>query len=314
MNEIETSVIMSTYNESKEYLCKAIESILKQTYRQFEFIIVIDNPEDQVIKCIVNGYLEKDNRIRILNNEKNKGLAYSLNRAAEVAKGKYIARMDADDISLQDRILKEVSFMENNHFDMVSCQSILIDEAGNEIGSARHSAKNPNRELLVYNFIIHPGVVMRTEVFKELGGYRNFYKSQDYDLWLRMISKNYRIGILEECLLKYRVREGSITGQNMLEQFYISEYQRKLYRERVKCGKDSFSEEHLREYLQSKKITPEKNRRYTESRKYMDMAIREIKNRDIRFVMSLLRALMKYAYVPIWSIKAFLQMLVYRNS
>lgn len=314
MKTIEISVVMSTYNEPKEYLSEAIESILKQTYQQFEFLIVIDNPQNQEIQQVVSYYSGKDSRIQVIYNEINMGLAYSLNKAAGVARGKYIARMDADDIALPERFYRELMFLEKNDFDMISCHSVLIDEEGHETGSVRHLAKNPNKELLVYNFIIHPGVMMKTEVFRKLGGYRNFYKSQDYDLWLRMVSNNYRIGILEECLIKYRLRGNSITEKNMLEQFYISEYQRKLYKERKKTGKDSFSEGNLQEYIQKKGITPEKNCRYTKSRKYMDMAIIAAKTKDMKFIPFLFQSLMLYAYVPVWSIMAFIRMRVYKSK
>jgi glycosyltransferase involved in cell wall biosynthesis len=108
------SAVMSVYNESEEYLRKSIESILNQTYTDFEFIIILDNPDNKKARDILKEYENKDDRIVLLENEKNIGLAPSLNRGVKVARGKYIARMDADDIALPQRFEKQVYFLENN--------------------------------------------------------------------------------------------------------------------------------------------------------------------------------------------------------
>ena len=105
------SVIMSVYNEPEYMLSEAVNSILKQTFRDFEFIIVNDNPKTSMLNSIKKA-CGNDDRVRILNNEENLGLARSLNKGIEVAVGKYMARMDADDISREDRLAVEVEYLE----------------------------------------------------------------------------------------------------------------------------------------------------------------------------------------------------------
>jgi len=122
------SVLMSTYNESELELRLAIESILNQTYRNIEFIIVSDNPQNTMLQNIINEYQKKDRRIKVILNNENLGLPRSLNKGIEQARGKYIARMDADDISLPNRIEEEMDFMLINNLDMVAALQINIDE------------------------------------------------------------------------------------------------------------------------------------------------------------------------------------------
>ena len=108
------SVLMSVYNEPEEWMRVAIDSILGQTFTDFEFIIINDNPKRKLNREILSDYAKQDKRIVILENEENIGLTKSLNKGLKVAKGKYIARMDADDISLSDRLEKQVNFMEEH--------------------------------------------------------------------------------------------------------------------------------------------------------------------------------------------------------
>ena len=174
------SVIMSVYNEKLEWLSKAVESILNQTYKDFEYIIIIDNPNlDKSAMDYLENKATNDARIRIHRNEKNIGLMNSLNVGIKLAKGEIIARMDADDISLPDRFERELKFMQQNNFDLVSGNRIDIDENGKEIGRAIHVMDNPQKHLPYTNFIVHPSVMVRTDVMRELGGYRGFYNSED---------------------------------------------------------------------------------------------------------------------------------------
>lgn len=250
MNEI-VSVVMSTYNESEKELRMAIESILLQTYNNIEFIIIVDNPNNDEIKNVLLEYSERDSRIKIIFNESNLGLAMSLNKGIHLAKGKYIARMDADDISFPNRIIKEVEYLQHNDFDMVVTNRIDIDESGNTLPSKSHLPSNKiiNRLLPVGNFITHPSIMIKTEVICQLQGYRNFSSSQDYDLWLRLIDKGYKIGILDEPLLYYRIRMSSISQRDKYKQYLLNRYQKELHNERNLDGNDSFSIENLEKYL-----------------------------------------------------------------
>ena len=167
------SVVMSVYNESEEYLRKSIESILNQTYTDFEFIIILDNPDNKKAKDILKEYENKDGRIILLENEKNMGLAPSLNRGVKVARGKYIARMDADDIALPERFEKQLYFLENNQ-DYAVCftQVFFIDEDGNLLDRENSDVMTDEqirKVIFIHNPLHHPTAMIRKHVGDELG-------------------------------------------------------------------------------------------------------------------------------------------------
>ena len=113
------SVIMSVYKESPQILEQAIESILNQTFRTFEFIIILDNPSNFEAEKIIRKFSNQDNRIIYVKNEMNMGLSKSLNKAILISKYEYIARMDADDISLPTRLEDQLLYMKKNNLDLV---------------------------------------------------------------------------------------------------------------------------------------------------------------------------------------------------
>ena len=108
------SVIMSVYNEKSIYVEKSIDSILNQTYNDLEMVIVLDSPDNETLLRILKEYTHKDARVKLLINDRNSGLAMSLNRAIEVAQGEYLARMDADDISKPERLERELEYLIKN--------------------------------------------------------------------------------------------------------------------------------------------------------------------------------------------------------
>lgn len=285
------SVIMSVYNEKNIWLRKAVESILGQTYKDFEYIIIIDNPvlNEEAVQYL-RETAEADWRVRLHFNEKNLGLMRSLNIGIGLAKGSYIARMDADDISFPDRLEKEVRFIEDDHYDMVSANRVDIDEQGNEISRLIHYKNIPEKHLPYSNFIVHPSVLVKTEVIKSLGGYREFYNSEDYDMWLRILSSGYKIGILDEYVIYYRIRQTSMSLKNKLETYYITKYQQQLYWERINNGRDSFSVKRFKAYMEEKDISEKENLKYCKFRENMDIAIMEFKDRNIGFIGYLMKA------------------------
>ncbi|MEM2115951.1 MAG: glycosyltransferase [Candidatus Woesearchaeota archaeon] len=207
------SVIMSVYNEPESYLRKAIESILNQTYTDFEFIIILDNPKNEKLDKIIKEYLEKDKRIVYLKNIKNLGLAGSLNQGIRIAKGKYIARMDADDISLPNRLKIQVEFMEKNkEIDLLFTFYNLIDEKGKFLGRIHPSINgkihNPKKYFLMNKlYIHHPTLLVKSKILKENMYDETLRSSEDYDLWLRLFkNKNkYVFYILPQYMLNYRI-------------------------------------------------------------------------------------------------------------
>lgn len=248
---INMSVIMSCYNERKPDIIKSINSILEQTYKLFEFIIIVDNPKNNEIIETIKKF--KDKRIKVIINEKNIGLAESLNKGISIAKGKYIARMDADDISLPNRLKMQFDYLESHpNIDVVGSNRITIDENDEIIADNLKlpiSDKKIKKQLPYASVIIHPSVMFRKNKILSIGKYRAFPAAQDYDLWLRCLTSNYNFYNIEVPLIKYRIRKNSISKSNTLKQFLISLYIIQLFKERNKKHADSFSVENLNKYL-----------------------------------------------------------------
>lgn len=211
------SVIMSVYNEPEEWLRESINSILGQTFVDFEFIIVNDNPEREDNRRVLGECVRRDERVIVLHNEKNIGLTRSLNRGLEVARGKYIARMDADDISLPVRFEKQVSFLEE-HLDIGVCGA-NIQFFGSKKGEQKYPEQDEDCFLFQRSPFAHPVVMIRASVLKDNGLLYNpdFRYAQDYELWSRMQGMTH-FHNLQEVLLKYRVTDKQITRKNNREQ------------------------------------------------------------------------------------------------
>lgn len=253
---------MSVFNEKIEWLKESVNSILNQTYRNFEFIIVVDNPSIEKEKVL---YLQDvaltDDRVLLTFNESNIGLALSLNKGICLSKGEFIARMDADDISELDRLEREMSFMSKTNADMVSTNGVVIDDNSNYVRNMGEKPFDPTELLPFANMILHPSVLIKKSVLESVGLYRNFRRSQDYDLWLRLLTSGFIIRILNERLLRYRISNSNLTNSNRLEQYYSHLYQQKLFLKRKKTGFDSYSDDDFKKYLNSKRITTKKNNR-----------------------------------------------------
>lgn len=203
MNKPKVSIILPVFNKEK-FLKKAIESILTQTFKNFEFLILDDGSTDNSLK-IIKGF--KDKRIKVFSNKKRQGLAKGLNFLIKQAKGEYIARMDGDDISLSDRLKEQVRFLDK-YFQIALTGSWvkIIDNKGKVVGEFKHPIeyKEIRKIILNYNPFVHPSVMFRKKIFKKLGGYdeRLFY-SQDYDLFLRFVA-NYSCANMPKFLLRFR--------------------------------------------------------------------------------------------------------------
>ena len=253
MDDKKISVLMSAYNEPLEYVKVAVESILSQTYDNFEFIIVMDKPDNQELSDYFFSVSKKDHRVTVLVNEKNIGLAMSLNKALNASTGQIIARMDADDYSKPDRLERQLDVLTRRKLDILGCTVDKIDEKGRVwgvIGSYSDKPEDYAKLLPIQNVLVHPSIMIKREVITDVGGYRNFSSCQDYDLWLRLLSKGYRFGVTDENLFQFRRHRNSISATKRYSQFLNESYIRKLYHEREKNrGRDSFSEKRLNAYL-----------------------------------------------------------------
>lgn len=208
------SVILPVYN-TEQFLKDSINSILEQTYTNFEIIIINDGSSDNS-QSVINSYA--DNRIICIHQEQNMGLIPSLNNAIHIAKGDFIVRMDADDIAIKNRIQLQVQYLiENPSIDIVASHAIFFEEDINtpisnwDLDLATNTPEEIKKALIWENCIIHPSVCMRSEIAKSLlydPAQKNY---EDYDLWLRATSYNINIGKINEPLLYYRVQPHSIT-------------------------------------------------------------------------------------------------------
>ena len=266
------SVIMSVYNETIRWVRESAESILSQTYSDFEFIIVVDNPQidDEIAEYLIG--LEADARVKLLWNERNLGLPQSLNKGICAASGEFIARMDADDISAPDRLQRELFFLIDNNYDMVSTNKVNIDEEGAILYEDSRLGEKAIKGLLYSNVIVHSSVLIKKDAVKALGGYRKVKDAEDFDLWLRLLDAGYSIGILDEYLVKYRLRATSVSVERQLEQFYASQYVRILSKQRKTIGEDSFSEKEMVSFFEKKRITESVQRRFSMAKKYLETA------------------------------------------
>ena len=210
----EITVLMSVYNGAK-FLAEAIDSILAQTFTDFEFIIIDDASSDDSLH-IINSY--KDARIVLIQNNKNIGLTKSLNIGIAKAKGKYIARMDADDISMPKRLEKQFDFMEE-HLEFAFCgtRAKTINDVGKEISFFKPPTDSSKilALLLFKNCFFHSSLIIRTKKLLQVLGYNETYKyAQDYKLYLELFKNKCYGTNLKEQLLVYRVLNSNISHNN----------------------------------------------------------------------------------------------------
>ncbi|MCK1981939.1 MULTISPECIES: glycosyltransferase [Peribacillus] len=282
MNSL-VSVLMTTYNEDISWIKESIDSILLQSYKKIELIIVVDNPNNYEVINFLEEYNRKFKNMKVIINDDNIGLALSLNKAYTYSKGIFIARMDADDISNIKRIEKQVEvLMANPEVGLVASTCVKINESGQEIDVQKVGYKTDRqikKGLKYINFLVHPSWLMRRSVFEKLKGYRNFECSQDYDFLLRMITSDYKILLIDEKLIQYRVRANSITISKAFKQHLIAEYIKMLYLERKKNKQDSFSIKKLESYL-NENNSPKKSEEFLNSQ----LKIEELKRSKKIFV------------------------------
>lgn len=200
------TVIMSCFN-AERFLKPCIESLRSQSLENIEILIIDDGSTDRT-REILNDFLKIDTRIKVFTNENNQGLTRNLNALIKKAKGKFIARMDADDVCQERRLEKQMEFLEsNNDISVVGSNCLIFDE--NDIQKGERIMPETNEEivkkLLFFNCLNHPTVMLRSQVLKENLYDETFRTSQDWELWLRLSLKNFKMYNIQEPLLKYRV-------------------------------------------------------------------------------------------------------------
>lgn len=205
----EISVVMPVYN-SEKFLTEAIESILNQTYKNFELLIVYDSSSDNSLS-IIKKFQENDTRISLISGDKE-GISGALNKGIELAKGKYIARMDSDDISISTRFEKQISHMQKLGLDICGGHSLLIDSNGkiNGIGIMPRSHELCGLSMMFMVPFAHSSVMMlKSFLIKSSIRYQGKY--EDFDMWIRMFSAGARFGNVDEIVIRYRVLDESLS-------------------------------------------------------------------------------------------------------
>jgi len=191
------------------YASEAIESILNQTFKDLGISIVVDGSVNEKLSRVLAGYADLDKRVRILSNEKSLGLPACLNRIIETTDSDYVARMDADDVSLPERIQRQIDFLEGHpQTDLVGTFAYEIDEEGRvlfrkkmPINSADVRRLTPRR-----NPFIHPTVVFRRRFFDKAGLYRSgFPLTEDLELWIRALAQGIEGSNIPEFLYQFRI-------------------------------------------------------------------------------------------------------------
>jgi glycosyltransferase involved in cell wall biosynthesis len=207
------TVLMPVYN-GQRYLAEAIESILVQTFTDFEFLVINDGSTDSSREIICSF---DDPRIRLVDNPNNMGLSKSLNRGLDFARGEYIARQDCDDVSLPERIERQVAYLNAQpEIALLGSYGESIDQYGNRLRLLCPQANSSllKWQLLFYNNFIHSSVMFNTEKIRQLGGYNTkIGHAQDYYLWTRIMF-NYDIAQVPEVLVYYRSHTKNISSKH----------------------------------------------------------------------------------------------------
>lgn len=235
------SVLMPVFNAEK-YLAEAIDSIISQTWEDWELVIINDGSTDSSLS-IIESYTDK--RIRLINNELNLGLIKTLNKGIELCKGEYVARMDADDVAHPERLQKQVNFLDQNRNHILcGTNADIINNKGEIVGKIMNPTSNTLLQisLLFTNPFIHPSMMIRKSAFKESLFDEKALHVEDFELWTRLATKG-KIANLEQALLKYRWHDTnvSIKHANIQERAKNEIIKRQLLKLDIKATEEELS-------------------------------------------------------------------------
>lgn len=257
MREPLISVLMSMRN-GMPYVEQTVRSIIAQTFTDWEFIVV-DNASTDDSAGAVERIAQTDSRIRVYRNIEDLGMSGGLNRGLEFCRGKWIARMDADDIALPERFERQLDFLKRNpDVKVASCLAYYIDANGKRSGKTFHDLTT--REAYARYMregramgILHPGTMMDRKILVEAGGYRQaYFPANDTDLWGRLAERGALILVQEEYLMEYRVHGGSVTAQT----FEFSRLKYQWARDSMRARRKGLPEPSWDEYMASRRNAP----------------------------------------------------------
>lgn len=241
------SVLMTVYN-GERWLAEAIESVLNQTFTDFEFLIANDGSTDGSLE-IAERYARQDSRIRVVSHP-NWGISRALNHALQLVKTDWVARFDADDVMEPNRLERQLEFMKR-HPDLAvgSCWARYIDHQGRVVGEYKNDLTTPEilRQRLADNqviYVVHSGAIIRRDIVQEVGGYRtSFDLSEDTDLWNRIAEHGHLVLVQPEFLLTVRVHPSSATRTGSRRQAQQARWLEITARERRAGRRESTVEE-----------------------------------------------------------------------
>ncbi|MDD2774383.1 MAG: glycosyltransferase [Gallionella sp.] len=224
------SVALPVYN-GEAYLAEAVDSILAQSFTNFELIIIDDGSTDDSLR-VLREFEKRDARIRLVARE-NRNLATTLNDIIDMARGKWVARMDQDDIALPHRFARQLAWLTQTEADICGSWALLFGAASHRVLKHPQSDAANKVELLFGCAFAHPTVIMKTELVKQLRYDKTWEKCEDYDLWERAARANWKMTNVPEVLLHYRLHEAQISNTMSPKQQALTQQIRRRYWEFV---------------------------------------------------------------------------------
>lgn len=223
------SIIMPAYN-SEKYISEAIESVLKQTYTNWELLIVNDCSTDNTEE-IIKSYQQRKTKIKLINQKENQGVANARNTGIQNAKGKYIAFLDADDIWREEKLQKQIQILQNSNADITYTAYLMIDETGKTIKKRSVKETLKLKDLLKENSIIFSSVVCKREILKDKN-FKSEWYHEDYIFLLDVAKENKTFKGINESLMQYRVHQ---RGRSFNKKT-AAKYRWKIYREYLRMN------------------------------------------------------------------------------
>lgn len=248
------SIVMSFYNGPLLWIQQAVSSILTQSFKDFEFIIICDKPDNKEAIDYISELAIEDSRIKLYINSTNIGLTKSLNLALKKASGKFIARMDADDIAYPERLATQIRFLEADPSRLFCSSDVdVIDEKGGIRKRQRNRHKNTLEWIYMENYISHPSVMFRRELLElREPFYNEFYRyTQDYELWIFLLSRKIELHFIHESLIQYRDSSHNISAvHRKMQNRYFQQLHRDLIFSRLEELGISTEDKNLQDLLE----------------------------------------------------------------
>lgn len=270
------SILMCCYSEPKNYFKSAVDSILNQSYSNFELLLILDNPDNGLLRDMLVQYSERDNRVIPIINDRNLGLTGSLNKAIGLAKGDYFCRMDADDISVDKRIETQIAYLRSHDLDLVGSYLEVIGPDSKpmyQVDTIPVSPCSIAKALRFNNCVPHPSWFGKKSVFVE--GYRGVPYAEDYDFLIRAVLRGCKLGNVPECLIRYRMNPDSISRSNLFKQFLTQIYLSRLYSRGLQGDLVE-----LEQYIASN-FSEKRDRHYSEANRLFNIGLVQLKQKKV---------------------------------